>query len=181
MYKIYENFITADEQKIVLDFLIKNTNNLVANLRAYTDFGIQPNDSVAYYYLPVSKYLDSQSEVQSIIRRAQDLIGASYEDPKTFYGWALSVAPRGADCIAHFDPLNAELLKTKKIVRMNIFIQNATRGGDFDFLIDGEWVKTKPPECSMLTFDASDIKHRITHNVGKQPRINLSIDAVVDR
>jgi hypothetical protein len=181
MYKIYENFITTEEQKMVLDFLMKNTKSLVANLRTYADFAIQPSNSIAYYYLPLSKFLDNESEILSIIRRAQNLTGVPYEDPKTFYGWAISVAPRGADCIAHKDVLDPNLLKTKKIVRMNILIQNATRGGNFDFFINDEWVTTKPLECCLLTFDASDIQHRITHNLGNKPRINLSIDAVVDR
>jgi len=181
MYKVYDNFISAKEQQVLLDFLMKNTNNLFNNLRAYTDFAVQPKNSVAFYYLPITEQLDNYKEIQPIIRRAQDLVGVPYSDPKTFYGWALSVAPRGSECIDHLDPLDKELLKTKKIVRMNIIIQNSTRGGNFDFFIDSKWVTTKPSECSMITFDASDITHKITHNYSNKPRINLSIDAVVDR
>ena len=93
----------------------------------------------------------------------------------------------GTEALPHKDPfgslLNPDLdtLKNKKIIRTNIIIQNAKRGGNFDLHIDNRWITLDIPDRGLMTFNASDTEHRITKNLSSTPRLNLSIDCVEDR
>jgi hypothetical protein len=74
-------------------------------------------------------------------------------------------------------------MKTKKILRINLIVQNAKRGGTFQLsnVSNNDYVDADIPDKGLMMFEASEIWHRITANLSSTTRINLSIDAVVDR
>jgi hypothetical protein len=81
-------------------------------------------------------------------------------------------------------PVIKRLMKTKKIVRINVIVKNAKLGGTFQLSTESNgsnYIDADIPDKGLMTFDASDIWHRITKNLSGTTRINLSIDAVVDR
>jgi hypothetical protein len=125
--------------------------------------------------------MDSNKVIADIVSKAQDFIGVTHNIPDTIYTSAINIVTRNTEIPAHFDYLDPELLKTKKIVRINIHIQNAKVGGLLCTEKNNIINELIIPERALMTFDASDIKHWVSKNYSGVPRYTLSIVAVVDR
>jgi hypothetical protein len=176
-YDIVENFISVDEAKAIKEYMKLNKSEY----GSYTEFELSKDDKIRVSYLRINKAEDTIKEIVDAIKRAQDYCKVPYINYHTKNGWAISYAFQGSEVPRHLDRLPSEMGLTKKILRMNMIVQEATRGGDF-YLMDGDKkVIVKVPERALFIFDASAIEHGVTKNLGVKPRINLSIDAVVDR
>lgn len=189
MYKVIPDFISDDEQvflkKLVAEYIAKSSGNL----RSYADHEQQHNSTFGrntepIFFFSIVEELKTNIKLQDIVRRMQKAVGVPEENPNTYFNWVISIAPRDTEVMNHVDPLDEELMKTKKIVRINLIVQNAKRGGTFQLSKESNavnYIDADIPDKGLMTFDASDVWHRITKNLSGTTRINLSIDAVVDR
>ena len=186
MYKTLDNFITDEEQQYVKSFIAKRITELGGNLRSYSDHEqkyheVNERTTEPIAFFRIDKDIGVDEKLTSIIHRMQDAAKVSHDNPCTYFNWVISLSPIGTEVLNHIDPLDEELSKTKKIIRMNVLVQNAKRGGNFDLLDDSGWNTAIIPDKALMIFEASEIPHRITKNLSSVTRINLSIDAVVDK
>jgi hypothetical protein len=190
MYRVIPNFITTKEQQYLKEYTNKKVLEANGKLKSYSDHEqLYSKTNIAniepLYYFYIQDDLKTNTLLAEIVRKMQVAVGVSEENPNTYFNWVISIAPPKAEVLAHVDPISPEVLKDKKIVRINLLVQNAARGGRFELTEDkqgkGSWVEAKIPDMALMTFDASDIWHQITKNMSNTTRINLSIDAVVDR
>jgi hypothetical protein len=186
MYKSYIDFITDTEQQLLIEYVNKKILDSNNKLKSYAHHAnienkLSTNPVEPLYYFYIEDDLNKNDILNNIVRRMQKFAQVSEENPKTYFNWVVSIAPIGSEVIDHRDPLDEELLKTKKIVRINLLIKNATRGGKFELLQNDKWIDATVPDKALMIFDASDVFHRITKNISNVTRINLSIDSVIDR
>lgn len=193
MYKVISNFITEEEQQYIKNFVNEKIKQLDNKLPLYTEneqmfFAHENNfegilnrktESILFFYS--NDDIKENKKLTEITHRIQDAFDIPHGNPNTYFNWVVSLSPNGTEVPAHVDPLEDELIRTKKIFRMNLIIQNAKRGGNFDLLGKDGWVTADIPDRAVMGFDASDITHRITKNLSGTTRINFSIDAVIDR
>jgi hypothetical protein len=189
MYKVVPDFISDEEQKFLVELVDQYIAKSSGKLRSYADHEQHHNatfgrNTEPIYFFSIVEELKTNTKLQEIVRRMQKTVGVSEENPNTYFNWVISIAPRGTEVMNHVDPLDPELMKTKKIVRINVIIKNAKLGGTFQLNTESNglnYIDADIPDKGLMTFDASDIWHRITKNLSGTTRINLSIDAVVDR
>lgn len=194
MYQVFEDFISIDEQAYIKSFVSTRINELNGNLQSYssheqmfimedgnfTDVLKRDNEPVLFF--SIADDIGCNEILSNIAHKMQDVANVSYENPNTYFNWVISLCPNGTEVLAHLDPLSSELRKTKKIVRMNVIVQNAKRGGTFDLQSkDKKWITADIPERALMIFNASDTIHKISKNLSNVTRINFSIDAVVDK
>jgi hypothetical protein len=182
MYKVIPEFISPVEQESIIRYVQEKIKSQNGTLQSYSN-NMQKHGQAFevstehIYYFPVG---EEDDQIADIVKRMQDSIGVQHQNPNTYYGWVISITPNGTEVPEHVDPIDKSL-KDKKIVRMNVLVRNATRGGLFDLKdCDGKWVTADIPDRALMVFDASEIPHRITKNLSNTTRINLSIDTVVD-
>lgn len=186
MYKVIPNFISDEEQSFLLDLVRKYT---ASNLRSYADHeqhhnSVYGKSTEPIFFFSILDELKTNKKLQEIVRKMQKAAGVSEENPNTHFNWVISIAPRGTEVMNHIDPLDEERLKTKKILRINLLVQNAKRGGSFKLskISNGnEYIDADIPDKGLMMFEASEIWHKITMNLSNTVRVNLSIDALIDR
>jgi len=193
MYKVIPEIITVEEQQYIKNFVHEKIKSLDGKLPLYTDNeqmffahekdyeGVlnRKTESILFFYS--GDDIKSDEKLTNITQRIQDAFDIPHGNPNTYFNWVVSLSPNGTEVPAHKDPLEDELIKTKKIFRMNLIIQNAKRGGNFDLYGNDGWVTADIPDRAVMGFDASDVTHRITKNLSRTTRINFSIDAIIDR
>jgi hypothetical protein len=188
MYRVIPNFIDVEEQIFLKDLVTNYKVRSGNNLRSYAEHEQHDNSkhgrfSEPIYFIPIVDELKNNTRLQDIVKRMQKVAGVSKENPNTYFNWVISIAPRGTEVLHHRDPINSDVPKTKKILRINLIAQNAKRGGEFQIFSPktNEFVVAKIPDRGLMMFDASELTHRITINTSNTTRINLSIDALIDR
>jgi len=188
MYKVVPDFISDDEQTFLKDLVSQYITKSNGNLRSYADHeqhhnSVNGRNTEPIFFFSIVEELKTNTRLQDIVRRMQKAAGVPEENPNTHFNWVISVAPRGTEVMNHTDPLDAERMKTKKILRINLIVQNAKRGGTFQVskVSNDAYIDADIPDKGLMMFEASEIWHRITANLSNTTRINLSIDEVVDR
>ncbi|WP_395652505.1 hypothetical protein [Brevundimonas sp.] len=189
MYKVIPDFISDDEQVFLKELVAQYIAKSSGKLRSYADHEQHHNatfgrNTEPIYFFSIVEELKTNTKLQEIVSRMQKAVGVPEENPNTYFNWVISIAPRNTEVMNHVDPLDEKLMATKKIVRINLIVENAKRGGIFQLSKESNamnYVDADIPNKGLMTFDASDIWHRITKNLSGTTRINLSIDAVVNR
>jgi hypothetical protein len=136
-----------------------------------------------FSFFSMLEELKTNTRLQNLVKRMQEAANVTEENPNTHFNWVVSIAPRGTEVLRHVDPLYDERIKTKKILRINLLVQNAKRGGAFQIYPNNkdDFIDVEIPDRALMMFYASEIDHRITMNLSDTTRINLSIDALIDR
>jgi hypothetical protein len=197
-YLVIENFITKEEQKELLN-IVETNKNTMFSFDYFNDKEIVKdiNDKVAKltlksnlpitvekhnYLLPIENKLNDNTTIQFIIKKLETVIKVPIVNSNTVFGWGFTYLYQGASVAPHYDPI-----KNKKqnqiIIRMNIIVQPALDGGNF-MLYNNDGFLTEElilPELSLMIFPASEVLHSISVNKKESPRINFSIDTIVDK
>lgn len=161
--KVYKNFLSADECRLLSDHAINNTNNWFGE-------GITHGDIPVKHRLTTRMYMGGKKytpEVLDIAKRTRQQVGVdTYPliDGHGSDGIVCSITYQGGDVYKHRDPRSELGLPT---YRCNVLTQANEDGADL--YVDGKKIDVEVGDlhCYMV----SELEHYVTEAKGATPRI----------
>lgn len=176
MYNIYENIITEEEQNILLEYIerTKQDASRYSIIEGVESTSLWLIDLPNFKEIPLMEEVINRVHVKCNVIAKKELCKASNHR----FGSGILYAPRGSELEAHLDVIDKNKFPNQYMLRMNIMLQKAERGGQFYFDIDGQQTFVDIPDRALITFNATKDKHGVSTNLGSTPRIILIIDCI---